>query len=284
MKENEKKQKQIELSCGIVGDLLPLYYDEVVSEETKQAVSGHIAICPTCLKECNLLKEKLPQTTDDGQKAKNEDRIRGFLKKVQKRGVLRGVIMAGIVAAFLAGAGYLVTEIPMIRVSSQNASVKYVFEEEGNYFIVLETMQYKCPTACTIDYEKEKVNLNYKVPLIHPLSHNDSEVENEMYKNVISLEKERFEEAGCKPEKIFYNGKEIYKREDAKNQKEAPEYVKVYFEYQNSGHGMVMDCDESTIGLGIQEEVDGSNMKVTGYKTWDWEGNLLYEKENLNKS
>lgn len=277
MKENEKKQKQIELTCGIVGDLLPLYYDEVVSEETKQAVSGHIATCQKCLKEYNLLKEKLPQVTDEGQKTKNEARISGFLKKVQKRGILRGVVMAGIVAAFLAGAVYLMTEIPIVRVPSQNASVKYVFEEEGKYFIVLETLQYKCPTACTTDYEKEKVSLNYKVPLIHPLSHNDSGAETGMRKSIITLEE--LEKAGCKPEKIFYNGKEIYKHEDAKNQKEAPEYVKVYFEYSNSGHGMVMDFDENTIGLGIQEEVDGSNMTVTGYKTWDWEGNLLYDKE-----
>lgn len=281
MKENVKKQKKIELTCNIVGDLLPLYYDEVVSEETKQAVSGHIATCQKCQKEYDLLKEKLPQETGNGQMTQDEERIKGFLQKIQKRGILRGVFIAGIVAAFLAGAGYLMTEIPIIRVPPQNASVKYVFEEEGNYFIVLETLNYKCPTACTTDYEKEggSVSLNYKVPLIHPLSHNDSETENKMYKNIISLDKEELEEVGCKLERIFYNGKEIYQSKDAENQKEAPEYVKVYYEYRDLGDGIVMDFDENTIRLGIQEDVDDNGSRVTGYKMWDWEGNLLYDEE-----
>lgn len=281
MKENVKKQKKIELTCNIVGDLLPLYYDEVVSEETKQAVSGHIATCQKCQKEYDLLKEKLPQETGNGQMTQNEERIRGFLKKIQKRGIFRGVLIAGVAAAFLAGAGYLMTEIPIIRVPSQNASVKYVFEEEGNYFIVLETLNYKCPTACTTDYEKEggSVSLNYKVPLIHPLSHNDSETENKMYKNIISLDKEELEEVGCKLERIFYNGKEIYQSEDTENQKEAPEYVKVYYEYRDLGDGIVMEFDENTIRLGIQEDMDDNGSRVTGYKMWDWEGNLLYDEE-----
>ncbi|MCM1162089.1 MAG: zf-HC2 domain-containing protein [Roseburia sp.] len=281
MKENVKKQKKIELTCNIVGDLLPLYYDEVVSEETKQAVSGHIATCQKCQKEYDLLKEKLPQETGNGQMTQDEERIKGFLQKIQKRGILRGVFIASIVAAFLAGAGYLMTEIPIIRVPSQNASVKYVFEEEGNYFIVLETLNYKCPTACTTDYEKEggSVSLNYKVPLIHPLSNNDSETENKMYKNIISLDKEELEEVGCKLERIFYNGKEIYQSKDAENQKEAPEYVKVYYEYRDLGDGIVMDFDENTIRLGIQEDVDDNGSRVTGYKMWDWEGNLLYDEE-----
>lgn len=62
-----------------------------------------------------------------------------------------------------------------------------------------------------------------------------------------------------------------------KNQKEVPEYVKVYFEYNNSEHGMKIFLNENGIGLSLVKEVNGKNVTTSGYKEWDWVGNLIYE-------
>ena len=43
------------ISCDVIKDLLPLYIDEVVSEDTKLLVEEHIAEC----KECKLSLEQM---------------------------------------------------------------------------------------------------------------------------------------------------------------------------------------------------------------------------------
>jgi len=45
-------------NCTIVQDLLPLYYDNVCSEESKELVREHITECPTCRKIADELNNK----------------------------------------------------------------------------------------------------------------------------------------------------------------------------------------------------------------------------------
>ena len=42
--------------CGIIKDLLPLYYDGVCSPESSQAVKEHLAHCPQCRASLEALK------------------------------------------------------------------------------------------------------------------------------------------------------------------------------------------------------------------------------------
>ena len=48
-----------EYSCGIIRDLLPLYYDSVCSKESRQAVEEHLHTCPACQKELQKLTNDL---------------------------------------------------------------------------------------------------------------------------------------------------------------------------------------------------------------------------------
>ena len=38
----------MKLSCNIILDLLPLYYDQVCSDETKALVEEHLSSCESC--------------------------------------------------------------------------------------------------------------------------------------------------------------------------------------------------------------------------------------------
>lgn len=268
--ENEKKQ--VELTCDIVGDLLPLYHDDVVSEGTKEAVERHLDTCEQCSKEYALLSEKLPENVGE-EGRKKERQIRAFLNKVQKRGILKGIVVTVIAVVFMLGAGYVLTSVPIIKVPAKDVSVEYVFEDEGNFFIVYKGPQYKGPTMTETKYDKDKkqIYLNYKIPVIHFYS------DQEKHMDILTLEKANLEQVGVKPENIFYNDKKIYSIEDTKNQKEAPEYVKVYFEYINSDSGCEAHFDENGIGLALlNNEIDG-NAVTSEYKEWDWEGNLIYD-------
>lgn len=48
-----------EIKCTIIQDILPLYIDDVVSEDTQQMVDEHLQHCDTCQKECESMKQDL---------------------------------------------------------------------------------------------------------------------------------------------------------------------------------------------------------------------------------
>lgn len=60
------------MNCNVIGDLLPLYADDVVSEDTKALVEEHLAECAECKETLNTIKNeiekkyvrKLPQRND----------------------------------------------------------------------------------------------------------------------------------------------------------------------------------------------------------------------------
>ena len=43
-------------TCSIVQDLLPLYEEDMLREETKEFVDGHLAQCAACRAELDALK------------------------------------------------------------------------------------------------------------------------------------------------------------------------------------------------------------------------------------
>lgn len=48
-----------EIKCTIIQDVLPLYMDEIVSQDTKEMVDRHLKQCGTCQKEYESMKRKL---------------------------------------------------------------------------------------------------------------------------------------------------------------------------------------------------------------------------------
>lgn len=48
-----------EIKCTIIQDVLPLYIDEVVSQDTKEMVKEHLQHCNKCQQEYDLMKQDL---------------------------------------------------------------------------------------------------------------------------------------------------------------------------------------------------------------------------------
>lgn len=48
-----------EINCNIIKDILPLYVDGVVSDDTKEMVEEHLEHCEECKKEVGLMKQEL---------------------------------------------------------------------------------------------------------------------------------------------------------------------------------------------------------------------------------
>ena len=68
----------MEISCNIIRDLLPLYAEEMVSEDSKRMVDGHLCGCDDCTKELAAITKapKVPFEVDVKSLKRVEDGIR----------------------------------------------------------------------------------------------------------------------------------------------------------------------------------------------------------------
>ncbi len=69
----------MKIPCGVIRDLLPLYVEDLASEETKQLLDEHLADCPDCREKLEELKQ--PATPEpDASEA-----LRGVKKAIRRR-------------------------------------------------------------------------------------------------------------------------------------------------------------------------------------------------------
>ena len=70
--------------CSVVRDLLPLYVEDMVSEETAEHINEHLATCEECKAELERLKEGAELTAIEEKPAVRVDSAKPFKKIVKK--------------------------------------------------------------------------------------------------------------------------------------------------------------------------------------------------------
>jgi hypothetical protein len=98
------------ISCEIIKDLLPLYYDNVCSDESKTMVEEHLSDCNSCKHELDSLKaeirisrETIQRNLNDGNVIKD---IALFWKRSKVKAFCKGIISATIMCAIIIS-GYI---------------------------------------------------------------------------------------------------------------------------------------------------------------------------------
>ncbi len=91
--------------CSIVQDLLPLYAEDMLREETKDFVDGHLAQCEACRAELAALKADVPSAPVNAQPLRS-------LKKQLRRKKFTAVLLAVTLALTLAAAGFAYLTAP----------------------------------------------------------------------------------------------------------------------------------------------------------------------------
>lgn len=89
-----------EISCNVIGDILPLYVDGVVCDDTKIIVEEHLRRCPACRKEAALLENRLALPADSKGPLEDAQVIRGFRKKWRNKKIL--IVSLSIMITFAA--------------------------------------------------------------------------------------------------------------------------------------------------------------------------------------
>ena len=108
--------------CSVVRDILPLYLENMVSEETAEAVKEHLDSCPECAAEFEAMKsgktvEKIGEEVQSDFEAEVLKSIKNIRKKFRKKVLRVGGIIAAIFAAVLIAGGVLLHLFPIYRIA-----------------------------------------------------------------------------------------------------------------------------------------------------------------------
>lgn len=92
-------------TCSIVQDLLPLYEEDMLREETKEFVDGHLSQCAACRAELDALKADVKPAPVSAQPLRD-------LKRQLRRKKLTAVLLAVTLALTLTTAGFAYLTAP----------------------------------------------------------------------------------------------------------------------------------------------------------------------------
>jgi hypothetical protein len=88
-----------EINCNIIKDILPLYVDGVVSDDTKEMLEEHLEHCEECKKEVDLMKQELYIPAE-----KEASFIKDFKRKWRNKKLIISVVSILLTGLILFGA------------------------------------------------------------------------------------------------------------------------------------------------------------------------------------
>lgn len=134
-------------ACNLIKDLLPLYHDEVCSEESKQAVEEHFEECQDCQEYYKKLNESdivELASFDEEMEEKKVESLKKVKKKLRKRDILFGIVAifgAIIMALFwFSGGPVFILSLILLGIGSATAPID-VYTDVENYHLYMQGEQ-----------------------------------------------------------------------------------------------------------------------------------------------
>lgn len=97
------------INCNVIGDLLPLYVDGAVSEDTKKLVEEHLAECEECKKAAEDMGKELVLPVHETVAAAETSFLQKMKKNWTKRKILTAVISVLVTAGVIFGGALALT-------------------------------------------------------------------------------------------------------------------------------------------------------------------------------
>ncbi len=117
------------MNCNVIGDLLPLYADDVVSEDTKALVEEHLAECAECKETLNTIKNEIEKKIHEKTAAAERSALWAAKKKLRKKRIITAIISGMIGATLMILTVFFLRNIRIpIKYDAKDFSVK--IEEE----------------------------------------------------------------------------------------------------------------------------------------------------------
>lgn len=184
------------ITCEIVQDLMPLYIDNVLSEESKKAVKEHISTC----EKCQATLEDMDTNIDRLSELKDKDVTlfkklkKGFKKKYIGKAI---AVAVALVLIWFGLSLYLMSHVsPVWPKAGEDAIKEYVkvVSIEGELYLHQTDMFGRGDIVLTSmmveDMENGRVNLYLGETGIHSLGLGGAWIENEKYQKILPEENE----------------------------------------------------------------------------------------------
>jgi hypothetical protein len=145
----------MKMSCEIVKDLLPLYHDEVCSDQSRIAVEEHLLVCDTCKKYLESMSGDFIQSnTEKSSEQAKHNILEGIRKKLLKKNIMISAISVICAFTVLIGGFLLIFQYQMpIQYKTGLVSVKP--RENEMIDVLFNGDDYYCSYSLTTLIDKE---------------------------------------------------------------------------------------------------------------------------------
>lgn len=99
------------ISCNVIQDIMPLYVDEIVSEDTKKLVEEHLKECEDCRKEMEKMRAKIILPNKKKINQAEKELFQKLKCRLNNRRIAAAILGAILVCALLAGV-YTILVLP----------------------------------------------------------------------------------------------------------------------------------------------------------------------------
>ena len=131
----EARMMKNDLTCGVVRDLLPSYVENLLGEESREAVERHLEGCP----DCTAKKEAMTAPTGAEETAEAAKEV-DFLVKVKKRSAKRVVLAVVCTAAVLLLALVLKVFVIGTPLQAQSVAVLGAHDNGAQLWLALDSV------------------------------------------------------------------------------------------------------------------------------------------------
>lgn len=114
------------ISCNVISDLLPLYIDDVVSDDTKVIVEDHFKECRSCMEKADKMRNTIIISND-----KDGEKIKKLKKKMSVKKIATVCVSSLLTLVILFGMGFYLFFYGN-AVSSDDVIVKRGFVKDNN--------------------------------------------------------------------------------------------------------------------------------------------------------
>lgn len=266
--------KMSDKECSVIRDLLPVYCDNLVSETTRTVIESHLRKCENCRNEYKQMAAEMPENFKENSTKRIFDNM---MRKKKTERILKSVVSAIIICTVFIGGFFALRDIPVVTEPTEKIKWCHIYRidtKNGKRFFIhhfLNTYENSSISMSTeISKDGKTLDLILKKPLICSTGKlsgwafgpvvNASDNYSDAYSY---FSKDDIDYSGVTTVKL--NGKVIWTEKDNGNDI-VPEFV--YEEY--NGNFSSMSADEYGMTLELPNKI---------LKTWDWDGNVIYERE-----